>query len=721
MEFSLRNCSSLHIKLYSSCQYIAPVSSRDCYLFSTRDTFDVSITEIFGFLYNGGSVCVYSAKNKDFYKEFPDLIEKFGITHVALSPSVLGLLLKLADQEDLRKIDKLKYLLVAGEEFKYELLKLVLKDLKKVNVYNVYGPTETTVYATYFNVRNTPKKLQKVPIGENLPGVKTMLVKDELLIGGKGVSAGYFNNAEQTDQKFEKIDGEVFYHTGDIVEKQDSLLVYRDRKDSQVQIHGIRVELGDIRANISNIIDDPTRDIEVVFYSDSLILFYTGTKISDLRTMLEKHMVSYKIPSKYINVKGFPLTSSGKVDRKKLLSGMKESSISSNDSKKSGIGIYNTVKHIAESVMNQTVGSEENLLDIGLDSLRSVELVLELEKRLNIDLSAFNIYMSPTVDKIASFIENMTTSPASKADKELFRENEIKNIPITRKVEYTYPAFFYARIYNSLGFNSQLTGKIYLGKDSISYEEIYHKLSKVEVFKSVLSEDLNTFKVLDTPVNISKYEVADARIDISKTLSDLVKTSIENGGLLYKFVLLEDENESVLHYSIDHSICDSSSLDALERYILGIYDSSQTYSSYIEEVYSRNHLEEILKEMAKFEQQDDRKVAETFKRLEDRVNFVSLTYLNNDTKNVYAEILLYLRDKLLKKFALNNVKVNLIYNIRKFQEKLDFTTTIGDLHLGLTYSLTTDDDIDEQLTETIAFYLNFPLTKVGLYLENSIV
>ncbi|MDQ7161003.1 non-ribosomal peptide synthetase [Lactobacillus delbrueckii subsp. lactis] len=690
--------------ILEACQYIAPVSSRDCYLFSTRDTFDVSITEIFGFLYNGGSVCVYSAKNKDFYKEFPDLIEKFGITHVALSPSVLGLLLKLADQEDLRKIDKLKYLLVAGEEFKYELLKLVLKDLKKVNVYNVYGPTETTVYATYFNVRNTPKKLQKVPIGENLPGVKTMLVKDELLIGGKGVSAGYFNNAEQTDQKFEKIDGEVFYHTGDIVEKQDSLLVYRDRKDSQVQIHGIRVELGDIRANISNIIDDPTRDIEVVFYSDSLILFYTGTKISDLRTMLEKHMVSYKIPSKYINVKGFPLTSSGKVDRKKLLSGMKESSISSNDSKKSGIGIYNTVKHIAESVMNQTVGSEENLLDIGLDSLRSVELVLELEKRLNIDLSAFNIYMSPTVDKIASFIENMTTSPASKADKELFRENEIKNIPITRKVEYTYPAFFYARIYNSLGFNSQLTGKIYLGKDSISYEEIYHKLSKVEVFKSVLSEDLNTFKVLDTPVNISKYEVADARIDISKTLSDLVKTSIENGGLLYKFVLLEDENESVLHYSIDHSICDSSSLDALERYILGIYDSSQTYSSYIEEVYSRNHLEEILKEMAKFEQQDDRKVAETFKRLEDRVNFVSLTYLNNDTKNVYAEILLYLRDKLLNKFALNNVKVNLIYNIRKFQEKLDFTTTIGDLHLGLTYSLTTDDDIDEQLTETIAFY-----------------
>lgn len=122
-------------------------------------------------------MCVYSAKNKDFYKEFPDLIEKFGITHVALSPSVLGLLLKLADQEDLRKIDKLKYLLVAGEEFKYELLKLVLKDLKKVNVYNVYGPTETTVYATYFNVRNTPKKLQKFQLEKICLGLKLCWLK----------------------------------------------------------------------------------------------------------------------------------------------------------------------------------------------------------------------------------------------------------------------------------------------------------------------------------------------------------------------------------------------------------------------------------------------------------------------------------------------------------------------------------------------------------------
>ncbi|MFR0541636.1 non-ribosomal peptide synthetase [Lactobacillus delbrueckii] len=688
--------------ILEACQHFAPVSNRDCYLFSTRNTFDVSITELFGFLYNGGSVFVYSAKSKEFYKEFPNLIEKFGITHVALSPSVLGLLLKLADKEDLKKIDKLKYLLVAGEEFKYELLKLVLADLKKVNVYNVYGPTETTVYATYFNVRNTPGNLQKVPIGKNLPGVKTMVIKDELLIGGAGVSAGYFNNREQTNQKFEKIAGEVFYHTGDIVEKNNSLLVYRDRKDSQVQIHGIRVELGDIRSNISNIIDDPTRDIEVIFANDSLILFYTGTKISNLRRLLENNMVSYKVPSKYVNVAEFPLTSSGKVDRKKLLKDTNVLSFGINDSQQSGI--YNIVQSIVESVMHQTVDLNENLLDVGLDSLRSVELVVELEKRLGIDLSSFNIYMFPSIAKIVTFVESMAKGTFTKADKPLFKENEIKNIPLVRKVEYTYPAFFYARIYNSLGFNSQLTGQIHFGKGSISYEEIYHRLSKVEVFRSVLSNDLSTFELLDTPINISKYEVADARIDLSKTLNKLVKTSMKNGGLLYKFAFLEDENESVLHYSIDHSICDSFSLGALERYLLGISDLSQNYSLYIEEIYSRNTREKVLKEIANFERQDDYKVAKTFESLEDRINFVSLTYLSTDTKNVYAEILLYLKDKLLKKFGLNDVKVNLIYNIRKFQEELNFTTTIGDLHLGMTYNLSTDDDIDGKLTETIDFY-----------------
>ncbi|HFZ4493451.1 long-chain fatty acid--CoA ligase [Streptococcus pneumoniae] len=686
-----------------ACQSFAPVSISDCYLFSTRNTFDVSITEIFGFLYNGGSVYLFSVKNKNFYKELPNIINKFAITHVALSPSVLGVLLKYSDEIELQYINQLKYLLIAGEEFKYELLKITEEKLKKVDVFNVYGPTETTVYATYFNVRDISESFRsknKVPIGKPLLGVETLIIDNELLIGGQGVADGYYNDVIQTEKKFTKINGSIFYHTGDIVEESNSLLVYIGRQDSQIQLYGIRLELGDIRTSIAKIINDSKRDLEVVFDNNMLILFYTGDKINNIREMLEKEMISYKIPSKYINIGEFPLTSSGKIDKKLLLEKFTSNEIRNHEEN----NMHDIVLNVVESVMQQQIKPDENLLDTGLNSLNSVEIILELEERLNIDLGSLNLYVNSSIEEITKFIEKSQKSSGLKLTTIVEPKIKLKNIPLIRDIEYRYPTFFYARIYNTLNFDSQLTGKIYLRKEQISYEEIYYKLSKIEVFKSVLSNDLNYFEVLDTPINISRIEISDVRVDISEELRNLVKKSKENNGLLYKFVLFENESESVLHYSIDHSICDSSSLDALERYLLGVNNLSKNYSSYIKEVHFRNRLDILLKEVERFDLQDDDKVSEVLVGLNDKVNFTTLNYLSTETRNVYVEILLFLRDKFLKQYHLDNVKVNLIYNIRKFNEVLDFTSTIGDLHLGLTYNLNLNDDIEDALEELINFY-----------------
>lgn len=690
--------------ILNACQSFAPVSNKDCYLFSTRNTFDVSITEIFSFLYSGGSVFVYSVKNSDFYKHLPQIIKKFGITHVALSPSILGVLLRYSDKKAISQIDRLKYLLVAGEEFKKELLELVRSKLFNVNVFNVYGPTETTVYATSFNVKNTPSRSKRVPIGKALPGVITLIKNNELLIGGEGVSKGYFNDPKRTKESFESIDGQVFYHTGDIVEQNKDVIIYHGRKDNQIQLYGIRVELEDIRASISKIINDPSRELELVYDNNILTLFYTGKKIIDFRKILEENMISYKVPSRYENVSSFPLTSSGKVDKKKLLENLQSSSktqflIQSNSQ------IHEIVKKIAEEILNQKVGTTDDLLNLGLDSLNSVELSLALEKKFNLNLDSLNFYKNSSVNSIVSFIErllNNSSSPTALTQKA--PEFKIQNIPTYHKVLYTFPAFFYAKIYHSLKFDSQLYGRIFLDKGSISYEEIYHKLSKIEVFRSVLSDDLSSFQVLDTPVNISKYKVTNARVDIKDALQNAVSLNIAQHGLLYKFVLLEDDEESILYYSIDHSICDSASLDSLERYILGIYDESVDYSNYIEKIYSHNTTEKILKELPKFEGQNDNKVSKVLTELENKVNLINLTYLDSKTENVYAEILLYLRSQFLKTHNLNNVKVNLIYNIRKFSKDLDFSSTIGDLHIGLTYLLQRNTDVAKELDKLIAKY-----------------
>ncbi|HFZ4549199.1 TPA: phosphopantetheine-binding protein, partial [Streptococcus pneumoniae] len=190
----------------------------------------------------------------------------------------------------------------------------------------------------------------------------------------------------------------------------NSLLVYIGRQDSQIQLYGIRLELGDIRTSIAKIINDSKRDLEVVFDNNMLILFYTGDKINNIREMLEKEMISYKIPSKYINIGEFPLTSSGKIDKKLLLEKFTSNEIRNHEEN----NMHDIVLNVVESVMQQQIKPDENLLDTGLNSLNSVEIILELEERLNIDLGSLNLYVNSSIEEITKFIEKSQKSSGLK-------------------------------------------------------------------------------------------------------------------------------------------------------------------------------------------------------------------------------------------------------------------------------------------------------------------
>ncbi|HFZ4384600.1 TPA: phosphopantetheine-binding protein, partial [Streptococcus pneumoniae] len=141
-----------------------------------------------------------------------------------------------------------------------------------------------------------------------------------------------------------------------------------------------------------------------------LILFYTGDKINNIREMLEKEMISYKIPSKYINIGEFPLTSSGKIDKKLLLEKFTSNEIRNHEEN----NMHDIVLNVVESVMQQQIKPDENLLDTGLNSLNSVEIILELEERLNIDLGSLNLYVNSSIEEITKFIEKSQKSSGLK-------------------------------------------------------------------------------------------------------------------------------------------------------------------------------------------------------------------------------------------------------------------------------------------------------------------
>ena len=125
----------------------------------------------------------------------------------------------------------------------------------------MYGPTETTVWSTIKKlnkssnitigkpIANTTcyildKNKKMLPIGE--PG--------ELYIGGDGVSSGYWNKKELTEEKFIKSpfkEGEIIYNTGDLAYINENYeIVHLGRTDFQVKIRGHRVELEEIEDKI---------------------------------------------------------------------------------------------------------------------------------------------------------------------------------------------------------------------------------------------------------------------------------------------------------------------------------------------------------------------------------------------------------------------------------------------------------------------------------------
>lgn len=68
----------------------------------------------------------------------------------------------------------------------------------------------------------------------------------EIFIGGAGVAKGYVNDLIITEKAFIKYNNERFYKTGDLAYWHDEELIFIGRKDSQIQINGIRVEIDEI-------------------------------------------------------------------------------------------------------------------------------------------------------------------------------------------------------------------------------------------------------------------------------------------------------------------------------------------------------------------------------------------------------------------------------------------------------------------------------------------
>lgn len=306
--------------------------------------FDLSTFDIFGSLSAGAELHLVPGSLNLFPNKIADFIREARLTQWFSVPSLLSYMMKfdVVKQDD---FPDLKRLIWCGEVFPTPGLIYWMERLPHVTFTNLYGPTEATIASSYHTVPSCPPDASwQTPIGLACGGEELLVldeslkpVKDgeigDLYIAGEGLSPGYWKDPAKTAEVF--IDdprsdeaGKRIYKTGDLATvKEDGLVYFLGRADSQIKSRGYRIELGEIETAANAI--EAVGEAAVVaidgegFEGSIICCAYAGMESqelspADLRRALTEKLPNYMLPSRWLVLDPLPKNANGKIDRKNL-------------------------------------------------------------------------------------------------------------------------------------------------------------------------------------------------------------------------------------------------------------------------------------------------------------------------------------------------------------------------------------------------------------------
>ena len=335
------NRSSMYKSIYQFCIDFG-WNKKDKFLLKTNLSFDVSLTEVWSWIYTNG--CLY-VPNDDVEYNSEELIQEVAkqkITRLNFVPTAFDIFLNSAKNYP-DKIKSLKGVYVAGEHLAQKTINKYVSNDYKFKLFNVYGPTEDTIYATVQPINDSA---ENDSIGHPLTGKAIIIinkfnkvcpinVSGEICIAGLGLSDGYVKDKNKSEKSF--VDLSIFgklihvYKTGDMGKwSENGQLIFEGRQDSQVKIRGFRVELNEVASQLEKI---PKISQAIVLpyknnQDESLVGFVkTSSKVnfdeSKIKSELKINLPQYMVPSLILKVDNFPKNSNGKIDNKQLLNLLK--------------------------------------------------------------------------------------------------------------------------------------------------------------------------------------------------------------------------------------------------------------------------------------------------------------------------------------------------------------------------------------------------------------
>ncbi|WP_366207888.1 amino acid adenylation domain-containing protein [Bacillus amyloliquefaciens] len=409
-----------------------PLTEEDIIVLKSSFSFDASIWQLFWWTMSGASVYLLPA---GWEKDPVRMIEAFAsekVTTAHFIPAMVNSFLDALETEPAETRTRLGRTLTrvfAGGEALSPLTAARFADLLPETVLiHGYGPTEATVDAAFYVCdRKRDSGRTRLPIGKPVPGARLYVldsggtiqpagVAGELYIAGTGVARGYLNRPELTEERFLNdpfYPGERMYQTGDIARwTEEGLVEWLGRSDGQVKVRGYRIEPGEIEAAIRRI--DGIREAAVTARTEhgetALYAYIEGRESDDVRAELATRLPAYMMPAQFIEMSEWPVTPSGKLDRRALPA----------PGGAADRQAYTAPRNVTEMKLcalweevlkNGPVGIRDHFFERGGHSLKATALVSRIAKEFGVQVPLQDIFARPTVEELASVIQDLEESP----------------------------------------------------------------------------------------------------------------------------------------------------------------------------------------------------------------------------------------------------------------------------------------------------------------------
>lgn len=373
-------------------------------------SFDGFAANLYSSLLSGGRLVMIPESKRIDYRYITQVIKNEKVNITSIVPSMLSYLINA----DSQVIEQFNTIILAAEKATKSLINNIRNINKNIMLVNEYGPTECTIGI----LANTDLQQENIScVGKPAYNNKVCIVnreghlvppgmKGEISCVGRNVSDGYINITD--NKSFKNINNKYIngkmYFTGDYgyLDSNGNINLI-GRKDNQIKINGIRIEIDEIEKALLEIND--INEVKIVIQKNenneiNLIAYYTSLREyspKEFYSILKDKLNTSVIPSSFIFLKDFPRTINGKINIEELPNSMNKLDTEKMNPRE---------KLVYEKYLETSkdyIGLDDNLFEYGYTSIKVIKLVEKLRSYANI--SPQDIYEQKTIRKIANSIK----------------------------------------------------------------------------------------------------------------------------------------------------------------------------------------------------------------------------------------------------------------------------------------------------------------------------